>query len=241
MLVAEVRRIAGRRGSYWSAIALGFAAVVLLIIFRLTGDEEPGGKLMLDAMGPISLVATIMTILFGALAGSYDTAQGTMRYLVMTGVPRRRLYATRLAGMAIATVISCAPAIALGVAGAFLCRHSGANDPSLADVPGAVWAYLALPLVFGLVSVGVGSLLRSNGAAIGVSLAFALGGSVLTALFANYVSESAAGYLLPAAAPVVASLQGDSHISLGAAFAAVAVWLAAFVYAGLWRTLHDEY
>jgi hypothetical protein len=39
----------------------------------------------------------------------------------------------------------------------------------------------------------------------------------------------------------VASLQGNSDISLGAALAAVAVWLAAFVYAGLWRTLHDEY
>jgi len=241
MLGAEVRRITGRRGSYWSAIAIGFGSVVLLIIFRITGNEEAGGKLMLDAMGPISLVATIMTILVGALAGSYDTAQGTMRYLVMTGVPRRRLYATRLAGMAIATVLSCAPAIALGVAGAFLCKHSGLNDPTVGDIPGAVWAYLALPLVFGLVSVGVGSLLRSNGAAIGVSLAFALGGTVITALFANYVSQSAASYLLPAAVTVVASLQGSSDISLGAAFAAVAVWLAAFVYAGLWRTLHDEY
>jgi ABC-type transport system involved in multi-copper enzyme maturation permease subunit len=241
MLVAEVRRIAGRRGSYWSAIALGFAAVVLLIIFRLTGDEEPGGKLMLDAMGPISLVATIMTILFGALAGSYDTAQGTMRYLVMTGVPRRRLYATRLAGMAIATVISCAPAIALGVAGAFLCRHSGTNDPSLADVPGAIWAYLALPLVFGLVSVGVGSLLRSNGAAIGVALGFALGGGILTGVVSAYVSETVAGYLLPAAADIVAQFDRHSDIPLAAAFAAVAVWLVALVGAGLWRTLHDEY
>ncbi len=32
MLVAEVRRIAGRRGSYWSAIVIGFGSVVLLII-----------------------------------------------------------------------------------------------------------------------------------------------------------------------------------------------------------------
>ena len=42
---------------------------------------------------------------------------------------------------------------------------------------GAIWAYLANPLVFGLVSVGVGSLLHSNGAAIGVSLGFSLGGA----------------------------------------------------------------
>ena len=45
-----------------------------------------------------------MAVLVGALAGSYDTAQGTMRYLVMTGVPRRRLYATRVLGTAISTL-----------------------------------------------------------------------------------------------------------------------------------------
>jgi hypothetical protein len=58
MLASEVRRIVGRRGSFWSALLIGFGAVVLLIIIRLTGKEDPGGTLMLDAMGPISLVAT---------------------------------------------------------------------------------------------------------------------------------------------------------------------------------------
>ena len=86
---------------------------------------------MLDAMGPISLVATIMSVLVGALAGSYDTAQGTMRYLVMTGVPRRRLYATRAAGVAIATILSCLPAIVLGIAAAFLCDHGSLTRPEL--------------------------------------------------------------------------------------------------------------
>ena len=241
MLASEVRRIVGRRGSFWSALLIGFGAVALLIAVRLTGKEDPGGTLMLDAMGPISLVATIMSVLVGALAGSYDTAQGTMRYLVMTGVPRRRLYANRVAGMVIATLIACAPAVVLGIAAAHVCRHGPLRDPSFTDDLGAVWAYVALPIVFGLVSLGVGSLLRSNGAAIGVSLGFALGGTVLTGLAANFVSETLAGYLLPAATPVVASLQGDDHISLGAAFVSVAVWLAAFLALGLLRTLRDEY
>jgi hypothetical protein len=208
MLASEVRRIVSRRGSFWSALLIGFGAVVLLIIIRLTGKEDPGGTLMLDAMGPISLVATIMSVLVGALAGSYDTAQGTMRYLVMTGVPRRRLYANRVAGMVIATLIACAPAVVLGIAAAYVCRHGSLGDPGFTDDLGAVWAYVALPIVFGLVSLGVGSLLRSNGAAIGVSLGFALGGTVLTRLAANFISETLAGYLLPAATPVVASFAG---------------------------------
>jgi ABC-type transport system involved in multi-copper enzyme maturation permease subunit len=241
MLASEVRRIVGRRGSFWSALLIGFGAVVLLISIRLTGKEDPGGTPMLDAMGPISIVATIMSVLVGALAGSYDTAQGTMRYLVMTGVPRRRLYANRVAGMVIATLIACAPAVVLGIAAAYVCRHGSLADPTFTDDLGAVWAYVALPIVFGLVSLGVGSMLRSNGAAIGVALGFALGGTVLTGLAANFISETLASYLLPAATPVVASLQGNDQISLGAAFVSVAVWLAAFLAVGLLRTLRDEY
>ncbi|MDP9258408.1 MAG: hypothetical protein M3Q31_17940, partial [Actinomycetota bacterium] len=70
----------------------------------------------------------------------------------------------------------------LTIVGAYAFRHSSFNDPSLSADLGAVWAYVANPLVFGLVSVGVGSLLHSNGAAIGVSLGFSLGGAILTGL-----------------------------------------------------------
>ena len=39
-----------------------------------------------------------------------------MRYLVMTGVPRWRLYLTRVLGTGIATVICCVPAVVLTIA-----------------------------------------------------------------------------------------------------------------------------
>jgi hypothetical protein len=55
------------------------------------------------------------------------------------------------------------------------------------------------------------------------------------------VSKTLSGYLLTAAAPIVASLDRHAEIPLAAAFAALAAWLALFVGAGLWRTLHDEY
>jgi ABC-type transport system involved in multi-copper enzyme maturation permease subunit len=164
-----------------------------------------------------------------------------MRYLVMTGVPRRRLYVTRVLGTAIVSVLICVPAVVLTIVAAYALRHSSFNDPSLSADLGAAWAYTANPLVFGLVSVAVGSLLHSNGAAIGIALGFSLGGAILTGLIGNYISETFASYLLPAATDIVAQVDRNAHVSLAAAFAAVLAWLLAFLGAGLWRVLHDEY
>jgi ABC-type transport system involved in multi-copper enzyme maturation permease subunit len=241
MLASEIRRILGRRGTYWSAIFVGFATVVIVLIVRISQSGDAGGTELLDAADPMSVPATLMAVLVGALAGSYDTSQGTMRYLVMTGVPRRRLYATRVLGTAITAFICCVPAIVLMIVAAYVLRHDSLNDPSLSSVIGAVWAYSANPIVFGLVGVAVGSLLHSNGAAIGVSLGFSLGGAILTGLIGNYVSETLASYLLPAATDIAAQLDRSADISLVAAFAALLVWLAAFLGAGLIRVLRDEY
>jgi ABC-type transport system involved in multi-copper enzyme maturation permease subunit len=241
MLASEIRRIVGRRGTYWSAAFVGFATVVIVLIVRLSQSGDAGGTELLDAADPMSVPATLMAVLVGALAGSYDTTQGTMRYLVMTGVPRRRLYGTRVAGTAIATLLCCVPAVVLMIVAAYALRHSSVNDPTLSADLGATWAYVANPLVFGLVSVAVGSLLHSNGAAIGVSLGFSLGGAILTGLIGNYLSMTLASYLLPAATDIAAQLDRHQDISLAAAFAAVLVWLAAFLGAGLFRVLRDEY
>jgi ABC-type transport system involved in multi-copper enzyme maturation permease subunit len=208
---------------------------------RPTQTGDAGGVGLLHAADPMSVPATLMAVLVGALAGSYDTSQGTMRYLVMTGVPRWRLYATRVLGTAIATVICCLPAVVLTIVGAYAFRHSSFNDPTVAGDLGALWAYTANPIVFGLVSVAVGSLLHSNGAAIGVSLGFSLGGAILTGLISNYLSETFADYLLPAATDIAAQLSHHELISVPAAFAAVIAWLLAFLAAGLWRVRHDEY
>ena len=178
-----------------------------MLIVRLTQSGDAGGTELLDAMDPISIVATLMAVLVGALAGSYDTAQGTMRYLVMTGVPRRRLYAHARArhGDRDRALLRAGdrPRDRRRL------RPAATARPTIrrfSAVVGAVWAYLVNPLVFGLVSMAVGSLLHSNGAAIGVSLGFSLGGGILTGARRAYVSETLAGYLLPAATDIVAQL-----------------------------------
>jgi ABC-type transport system involved in multi-copper enzyme maturation permease subunit len=241
MLRAELLRIMRRRGSYWTACLLGLAAVATMIVVRLSQNAEPGGTDLLDAMDPISTPALLMAVIVAALAGSYDVAQGTMRYLVMTGVPRSRIYATRVAGTAIATALCCLPAIALALVAAYVCDHPSRHDPTLQADLGAVWAYLANPLAFALVSLAVGTLLHSNGGAIGVALGLSLGGAIVTGLVSAYVSETLAAYLLPAAADIAAQFNHGEAISVPAAFAALAAWIVAFLGAGLWRMERDEY
>ncbi len=241
MLTAEIQKIIGRKGSFFSAMAIGLAMVITVIIVRATQSGDTGGSDLLNAADAISLPATIMAVIVGALAGSYDSSQGTMRYLVMTGVPRTRLFVTRALGTAIATVVCCVPAIVALIIGAFVLHHSSATALSASFILGGIWAYLGNPLVFALVSVGIGSLLNSNGAAIGISLGLALGGAVVTGLVSNYVSATVAAYLITESADIFASLNRNSDIPLYAATIATLVWLVAFLGAGMWRTLHDEY
>ena len=228
MLAAEVRRIIARRGSYWSALLIGLGAVVLMVIIRIYQDGDAGGTGAARRDG-------------ADLARGHDhgrarrRARGLLRHRAghdalprhdrraappavcdarRSASPSRRSSAAfRRSSSASSRLTPCATA-----------RSTIRRQPPCSA---RIWAYLVNPLVYGLVSVGVGSLLRSNGAAIGVSLGFALGGGVITGLVNAYVSETPRGYLLPAATAIVASLDRDSDISLAAAFVAVVAWLAA--------------
>ena len=107
MIASEVLRIVRRRGSYLSAVLLGLAIMVAVVVYRAFRDRpDDGGTSLLDVLGGVGAIATITAVIVGALAGSYDTANGTMRYLVMTGVPRVRLLANRLAGTLIAVALT---------------------------------------------------------------------------------------------------------------------------------------
>lgn len=238
MIASEVLRIVRRRGSYLSAVLLGLAIMVAVVVYRAFRDRpDDGGTSLLDVLGGVGAIATITAVIVGALAGSYDTANGTMRYLVMTGVPRVRLLANRLAGTLIAVALACVPAIVVGIAGAIALPHSEAA--TVRDHAAAVWGYASPALIYAAVSVLVGSLLRSNGASIAVSLGLFLGGSIISALVATKVSATAGALLLPDAAGAVASLD-RSAIPLAASFAVVVAWLAALAVAAAWRVSREE-
>lgn len=240
MIRTELTRIAGRRGLFLTSVALGIVASTALAVYALLHGDPWGGTDLLDALMATSVVPTVTCVLIGALAGSYDASQGTLRYLVMTGVSRGRLFVNRIAGTVIAIFLVCLPALAIGLAAAIVIDHPAGADPTVGDLAGSSWGYVSQPLTYGLIAVSIGSLLRSNAAAIGVCLGLLLGATAISAVVAAEFGNEAAGYLLPDAAMAVGSLSAGS-IPLAAAGAVLVAWLAAFALPSAVRFVRSEY
>lgn len=239
LIRAELRRVVGRRGSFYGSIAFA----LLITAIAIAADDATSGSVSIDHITSAGRISGLLGIVvMGALAGSYDTAQGTMRYLVLTGVPRWKLAVVRLVGLLLATLPMAIMIIVLG-----LIASSGVGDgPSGNAVPDAIWAVLSTLWIWALVSASIGMLMRSNGPAIAASVVLFIGGSLITGAVSSYISESLASYLLPSAFAQVSDLQGqhgdgDFKIALGVAFVVLAVWLVALVALAIARVNRDEY
>jgi ABC-type transport system involved in multi-copper enzyme maturation permease subunit len=230
----ELKRIMRRRGSFYGVI--GVAVAIGVLTFALGSHQDT--QIWTQSLGiPLVLGSTLVA----ALAGSYDTSQGTMRYLVLTGEPRWRLVARRVPAMVIAIALMTAAPAAICLV-AMLSDHQSASD-----IAQTVFGMPLLATAWGIVSLAIGTMLRSNGAAIGASLSLFFVGTILTDVVRQHVSEAAGDYLLPNVAAVVGWFgQADAGsppftIGLGAAVVALALWLAAFTGLAVARAERDEY
>jgi ABC-type transport system involved in multi-copper enzyme maturation permease subunit len=239
LIGAELRRITGRRGAFYGSIL--FALIIMGIAIAV--DDAQSGATAMDRTSTAGRYAGLLgVVVMGALAGSYDTANGTMRYLVLTGVPRWQLAVVRLVGMMLAVL----PLAFLILVISYLASMGVGDGPSGKAVGEAVWAVLATLWTWGIVSTSIGMLMRSNGSAIAVSVVLFFGGALITALVAEFISETLANYLLPTVFEQVAALikpggEEDLALSLGAAFAVLAVWLVVLTAAAVARVQRDEY
>jgi ABC-type transport system involved in multi-copper enzyme maturation permease subunit len=201
---ATLRTITGRRGSFFGGAAVLLVAVliviaVVIVVHELRPGRHPsmGGRKLLDGTGGVAfLLGTVVAILIGALAGSYDAAQGTMRYLVMTGARRGQVYAARTIALVLAVWLALLPSVLVGSAAALLLPHEARAAIGLKEVGALLWSMGLLFAVFALISMGIGAVMRSNGAAIAISLVFALGFTPLLALI-DGVSHSVGNLMLP--------------------------------------------
>lgn len=247
MILATARTIVGRKGTFFSTVGLAILGVIAVAVIRtIVHARDPeihpsiGGAIFVDqAGGLIFFVGVLGGVLMGALAGSYDVAQGTMRYLVMTGVSRLRIYATRGIALVTSVFVALVPGILLMLVLAVALPQVDGQGVDGHDLLVALWAIALFAGVYALVSMGIGSLLRSNGAAI--TIALLINFALTPALFVIAIwSEKVASLALPAA---LATLTGDDDSEIGYALATVAVlaWLALFLGGGLARIERDEY
>lgn len=247
MILATARTIVGRKGTFFSTVGLALLGVIAVAVIRVivnarNPDIHPsiGGAIFVEeAGGIIFFVGVLGGVLMGALAGSYDVAQGTMRYLVMTGVSRVQIYAARGIALLASVFVALVPGILLMLVLAVALPQVDGEGVDGRDLLVTLWSIALFAGVYALVSMGIGSLLRSNGAAI--TIALLINFALTPALFVIAIwSEKVASLALPAA---LGTLTGDdeSEIGYGLATVAVLAWLALFLGGGLARIERDEY
>lgn len=234
----ELRRIIGRKGSFFGS--MGVAAVIAILVVLLADSVDQTEDVWTQALGiPLVFGATVV----GALAGSYDTAQGTMRYLVLTGVPRWKLVAIRIPALVIAIALIALPAVLVGAYG------MSTGPATSTEIARGLGGAVVFGAIWGFVAMVVGTLLRSNGAGIAVALVLFLAGSIVTAVVQTNVSETIGDYLLP---NVVGTFAGFGHIpedapseliglAWGPSAIALVFWLIGLAGLAIARVERDEY
>lgn len=240
MIEADLLKLRRRRGLWFTALGLPGALIVLVFVLTATGaaDLEGGSAFVQDLGGALAVVCPVLAVLIGARQGSDERAAGTLRYQLLTGVPRERLLLSKLAVL----VIACGLLATLGTFTAVICGSLLGGDAavSVTDCFDVWWESLLPSLCYGAISFGVGLLMGSTGPAIAISLVLNfVGANVLAAL--TLISDVFANVVLPIGIDRLTSntLTGEDAISLGAAIALVIAWPLVFVgaaYAKL-RTL----
>jgi ABC-type transport system involved in multi-copper enzyme maturation permease subunit len=239
LLRAEVRRVLGRRGSIVGATIFNLLFGVGVLIWALTSDAAHGDEALHDGAGLLQVAVAISAIVLGAVAGSWDVDHGTMRYLVLTGVPRPRLALIRAPGLAIAIVVVSLPAIALVLLATAVAPGPGPQGgDGWIELFYGVWV---AGIAYGLLSLTIGTFLKSSTVAITVALLVNLVGSQIAALIQDKVSHTLGDLLFSEAARIVIGREHDDVLSLGVAAVVLVVWLVALLGAAALRVQRAEY
>ncbi len=244
MVRAEIMKITGRRGSFYSAIGITLLLSVImsvsLIVYRNSNSNpDPiAGRDGLDVFTGLAYGSLLLIVLVASQAGSWDVSMGTFRYLLLTGQARTSLFLVRIPAVLAVTAIVLAPLWIIGLAHSLILPTDGGPAASVGDIGAYLWNTGFPVAYFALLAMFVGALTQSNGVGIVVSLFFALGGFIIAAIV-SAISENIANFLPNVA---VSQLSGvDSGSSVGMAIVVATVWFVLFAAGGLWRTRNAEY
>lgn len=243
MVSAELRKITGRRAVLWGAIVaqlLVFAGILANRAVQAArgglGDGGLGGQAWVLQGG--LLVTLVAAAVIGAQTGAYDSANGTLRFLLLSGRSRSALFAARVVAFLIAVVVVLAPSAALFAVGAYVLPRGAETAPAAGAALTYLWSGLLDAWVYGLIALAIGAVLRSNGPAIAIALPLNLVAFPLLLQVSGTWDPRLVEFLLPVA---LGRLGLGGETSAAVALVAVLLWVGVFLTAGVWRTTSAEY
>ena len=240
---ADLRRMLRRRGLILTGLlaptVVALAIVVILAILHITNPAEhpvAGGEDLLLLASFVTTIAVIFGTVIGAMFGAEDVANGTLRYLLLTGCSRLRLFFVRVPLVALVAIVVALPALLIMIIGAYVLPHEGVPSPTASDVGQQVLTLLVNVGVFSLIAYGIGVAIRSTGGAIAVALGLNLVGLNLVNSLTLLV-PAADPWLL---SPAIGRITDGGESSILVALLATVLWVAAFLALGLARALRTE-
>lgn len=240
---ADLHRMLARRGLILAsvlvpvAIALVLAAVLMFLHVR-NPVEHPtvGGASFFSLVSIVAIISVVFGTVIGAIFGAEDVANGTLRYILLTGFSRLQLFFTRIPVLAIVAIVVALPAFFLMLIGALILPHVGEPSVAASDVARPLLSLVLTVGIYALIAYGIGVAIRSTGGAIAVALGLNLIGINLFSLIALAV-PSVKPWLLDSAL-IRVSDGGDTSIAI--AIVALIVWPGVFLAIGLVRALRTE-
>ena len=243
MLREELRKIGGRSAVFLIAVLAPILVAVIvavgaIVVYQLRPSVDSiGGEKGLAWFSFPSMLAAWALIMLAGQAGSWDSANGTFRYLLLSGRSRGSLYFTRVAAVLSVALLSVGLVIAVGVTFALLAPTAPGDKLTASSVANYVGVTVLYVAFWALFAHGIGSLTGSVGAAIMFAFVAYFGGELIGSL-GGHVSREIT-YLLPGEA--INRLSSDSSSPLWLAIAVLIGWSAVAVYPGYAHTQAAEY
>lgn len=185
LIAADLLKLRRRRGLWLTTLLLPAALVVLITVLSLVGavEGDGGSTFVEDFAYATTLIATVTAVLVGARLGSEERAEGTLRYQLLTGMSRGRLYLSKVGALTVACLALTGVATVCIAIGSVLVPLGASEATAASDVLEAFWAVFLQAFVYGALAFGVGALMGSTGPAIATALVLSLiGVNLLAAL-----------------------------------------------------------
>ena len=245
---AEILKLATRHGLIIASalVTVGATIATFAILAVLHATDPTHHKLIGglshfdDGMYSLTQLATVAAVLIGATAGAGDLAAGFFRNLVVTGRPRRSLFAARIPGglVVLLPLVALAYAILAGLSQVV----PGNRTPSTTLViQSGLWLELYVGVMF-LLALGLASLLGSRATTLAVLAGLQLLVTPVVQGLHNpgVGAEAVLGIALWKLAPkelLNGAPAGHIGMSFTATVTVIAAWMLLALGLGAWRTI----